>query len=140
MTSPPIPTRALSTLESVSEVADCYALIAEALHHKLRHLTERFTGSTERVYGLITEEYGLRTRLGILRSDSKNRTVDGVAVSQSELVDLLGRTAAFIKASDSIDRIAFVVISVSVLCVSTFPGKSDTVNFLIRRLETDISN
>jgi hypothetical protein len=28
--------------------------------------------STEKAYGLITEEYGLRTRLGILRADAKN--------------------------------------------------------------------
>ncbi len=129
---------ALSTADAVIEVADCFAGIAEALHSTLTHLSEQVNVSTEKAYALITEEYGLRTRLGILRADASNRTVDGVTFSQEELVELLRNTATFIRQSKSIQKIAFVVNSVSVLCVSTFPGKTDTVNFLIERLQSDL--
>ena len=140
MNLPTLQSRALASPDAVVEVADCFAGIAEALHHTLRLLSEQVNVSTEKAYALITEEYGLRTRLGILRADAKNRTVAGVSISQDGLVELLRRTASFIKDSRSLESIAFVVNSVSVLCVSTFPGKTETVDFLIERLQRDVAN
>jgi hypothetical protein len=80
----------------------------------------------------------LRYEKCLLIWGNANRTVDGVTFSQEELVELLRNTATFIRQSKSIQKIAFVVNSVSVLCVSTFPGKTDTVNFLIERLQSDL--
>ena len=138
MTSLAQQSNALATPEMIAEIAEHFASIAEALHHTLRLLSDQAVVSTEKVYALITEEYGLRTRLGILRGDAKNRTVAGVNISQMGLIALLEQTATFIRNARSIDEIAFVVNSVSVLCVSTFPGKQETVNFLIHRLQVDI--
>ena len=94
---------------------------------------------TAKLYALITEEYGLRTRLGILRGDAVNRVVSGVDYSQDQLLTLLASVATFIRASRSVDLISLVVNTVSVLCVAIFPGKSKTVNFLIDQLLSEIN-
>ena len=138
MTSFAPPNGALATPEAVAEVADCFASIAEALHHTLRSLSDQVNVPSEKLYALITEEYGLRTRLGILRGDAKNRVVQGVQLSQVALTDLLRQTATFIRQSKSVSEIAFVVNSVSVLCVSVFPGKQETIDFLVSRLKSEV--
>jgi hypothetical protein len=138
MTSPNTKNSALATTDAVIEVVDALMDIAEALHSALRLLPEQGNVSTEKAYALITEEYGLRTRLGILRSDATNRTVDGITVSQEQLLDLLRAVATSFRQTKSLESIAFVVNSVSVLCVSIFPGKTETVNFLIERLQGDL--
>lgn len=138
MTSIPPSTSALASPEFVSEVADCFASFAESLHHSLRSMSDQVNIPAEKLYGLITEEYGLRTRLGILRGDAKNRVVSGIECSQQELVVLLRHASNYIRLSKSVDEIAFVVNSVSVLCVSVFPGKQQTIDFLIDRLTKEI--
>lgn len=131
---------ALSSPQAVSDVAECFASIAESLHLALRSMSDQVNVPAEKLYGLITEEYGLRTRLGILRGDAKNRVVIGVKCSQEVLITLLQQTSAFIRQSRSVDEIAFVVNSVSVLCVSVFPGKQQSIDFLIDRLRNEINH
>jgi hypothetical protein len=129
---------ALSNAKFVEEIADCYALIAESLHTVLRELSDQVNVSTEKAYGLITEEYGLRTRLGILRADAKNRTVAGVTINHENLIKLLNETAVFIRKSRSLDDISYVLNTATVLCISFSPGKGEVVNYLISRLEIDL--
>ncbi|MGV1045496.1 hypothetical protein [Limnohabitans sp.] len=129
---------ALASSGAVAEASDSFAAIAEALHHSLRAMSDQLNVPTEKAYALITEEYGLRTRLGILRGDAKNRVVVGVNTTQEEFLSLLTGVAQLIRSSRSIDEIALVVNTVSVLCVSIFPGKRETVNFLLERLRLEI--
>jgi hypothetical protein len=129
---------ALATPEAVIATADFFALIAEALHFSIRYISDQQNVPTEKAYGLITEEYGLRTRLGILRADANNRVVLGIGVSQVDLNNLLVSTADFIRMSRSVDDVGRVFNSVSVLCVSIFPGKDATVRFLINQLKSDL--
>jgi len=63
--------RALASTNAILEAAGCFESIANALHRSLLRLTDLAPNSTEKIYALITEEYGLRTRLGILRGDAK---------------------------------------------------------------------
>ena len=129
---------ALATPEAVITTADFFALIAEALHFSIRYISDQQNVPTEKAYGLITEEYGLRTRLGILRADANNRVVLGIGVSQVDLNNLLVSAADFIRMSRSVDDVGRVFNSVSVLCVSIFPGKDATVRFLINQLKSDL--
>ena len=129
---------ALATPEAVIATADFFALIAEALHFSIRYISDQQNVPTEKAYGLITEEYGLRTRLGILRADANNRVVLGIGVSQVDLNNLLVSAADFIRMSRSVDDVGRVFNSVSVLCVSIFPGKDATVRFLINQLKSDL--
>ena len=140
MTSSPPSIGALTTPESIAEVADSFASIADALHHSLRSMSGQSNTPTEKLFALITEEYGLRTRLGILRGDAKNRVVQGVAFSQESLISLLRQTSSFIRQSKSVDEIASVVNTVSVLCVSVFPGKKSVINFLVDCLKSEVRN
>ena len=126
--------RALVSTEAVLEAADCFESIANALHRSLLRLADLEPTSTEKIYALITEEYGLRTRLGILRGDAKNRIVQGVSESQKDLVSLLSDTTRKITDSNSVDEIGLITNSVSALCVSIYPGKHKTVEFLIMNL------
>jgi len=139
MTTTPSPIGALSSPAAVVEVADCFASIAEALHNTLRLLSNQANVPSEKLYGLITEEYGLRTRLGILKADAQNRVVKEVEFLQADLVSLLRQTSEFIRNSKSVDEIAFVVNSTSVLCVSVFPGKNQTIDFLVDRLKSEVA-
>lgn len=138
MTSTPPPIAALTTPEAVIEVADSFATIVEILHNKLRTMSGQVNVSTEKLYALITDEYGLRTRIGILRSDAKNHVVQGLEFSQEALINLLRQTSVFIWQSKSLDEIASVVNSISVLCVSVFPGKQQAINFLVDRLKSEV--
>jgi len=133
-------TNALENIASVEGIADGYLAIAEALHSSLRLMSDQVNVSTEKAYGLITEEYGLRTRLGILRADAKNRTVDGVDVTHASLVSLLAQTAEVIRSSRSLDELAYIVNSATVLCIAFSPGKKKTVNFLISQLVSDLES
>jgi hypothetical protein len=134
LTSP----NALASSAAVIEAADSFSAIAESLHHSLRAMSDQLSVPTEKAYALITEEYGLRTRLGILRGDAKNRVVIGVTSSQDEFLDLLSSAGQLIRTSRNIDEVAQIVITISALCVSIFPGKQVTVNFLVDRLRAEI--
>lgn len=138
MTVPISDQEALATPDAVKTAADLFASIAEALHFSLRAMSDQLNVPTEKAYGLITEEYGLRTRLGILRADAPNRVVMGVGVSQGDFDKLLESAADFIRMSRSVDEVGRVINSVSVLCVSIFPGKNATIKFLIDQLQSDL--
>jgi hypothetical protein len=71
---------ALSTTEDLLAIADLMSKIADTLHHTLREIADVQSVPSEKLYALITEEYGLRTRLGILRGDRSNRLVEGVEI------------------------------------------------------------
>jgi hypothetical protein len=131
--------KALSSPRAVVEASELFATFAEALHHSLRAISDQLNVPTDRAYALITEEYGLRTRLGILRGDAHNRVVVGVACSQEDLLDVLGCAVKFIRSSRSVEEIGIVVNTVSVLCVSIFPGKHATVNFLVDMLRVELN-
>ena len=138
MSTEKILTPALSNKEYLIEVADRFSSIADSLHLCLRGLTNEKDVSPQKAYALITEEYGLRTRLSILKGDSENRTVSGVQVDQESLLELLVETEGLIKKMISVDDLAFLVNSVAVLCISIFPGKSITLDFLIDCLKSDV--
>jgi hypothetical protein len=131
---------ALASPEAISAAADSFWQIADALHLSLRAISEQLGVTTVEAYALITEEYGLRTRLGILRGDAANRVVAGIGISQQDFLALLSSAATFIRHSRSVDQIASVVNTVSVLCVSIFPGKRSTVNFLLDQLKAELSS
>jgi len=129
---------ALSTPEHLVEVAGIFSEIADALHHALRELTDKDNVSTEKIFALITEEYGLRTRLGILKGDRFNRSVVGVAVNQKSLLELLSGIPHLLSTIQSLGELASMINSISVLCVSIFPGKERVINFLIDELKTSV--
>jgi hypothetical protein len=132
--------KALASTEAIVKVSDSLSAFAEALHHSLRAISDQLNVPTEKAYALITEEYGLRTRLGILRGDAPNRVVKGVDASQEEFLDVLSHAVEFVRTSRSLEEIGMVVNTVSVLCVSIFPGKHTTVNFLLNTLKGEINH
>jgi hypothetical protein len=132
------PECALSKPEHLVEVATIFSEIADALHQALRGISDKDKVSTEKTFALITEEYGLRTRLGILKGDRLNRTVVGVKVTQKYLLDLLSGIPEHLAKNQSIEDLASLVNSVSVLCVSIFPGKERVIDFLIEELKNSI--
>jgi hypothetical protein len=125
---------ALAKPEYLIEVANIFSEIADALHHALRGLSDKDKVSSEKIFALITEEYGLRTRLGILKGDRFNRSVVGVAISQESLIKLLYGIPKLLSKIQSLDALASLINSISVLCVSIFPGKHKVINFLINEL------
>lgn len=129
---------ALAKPEHLIEVANLFSEIADALHHALRGLSDKDKVSSEKIFALITEEYGLRTRLGILKGDRFNRSVVGVAISQESLLKLLYGIPKLLSRIQSLDALASLINSISVLCVSIFPGKHKVINFLINELTESI--
>ncbi len=129
---------AFSSNEIICETADSFCLVADALHAALIKISSQTNVSSAKAYALITEEYGLRTRLGILRGDSDNRVVHGVGITHNDFLGLLSDTASCIQQSHSIEKIASVVNTVSLLCVAIFPGKNEIVNFLLQHLRKEV--
>jgi hypothetical protein len=131
-------TSALATTEDLVSVADLMSKIADKLHQTLRAISDLQSVQSEKLYALITEEYGLRTRLGILRGDKTNRVVVGVAISQSDLEALLIRVTDEIGKTRSLEVLGSLVNHVSLLCIAIFPGKSRVLNFVISELASEI--
>ena len=129
---------ALSTTEDLLAIADLMSKIADTLHHTLREIADLQSVPSEKLYALITEEYGLRTRLGILRGDRSNRLVEGVEISQKELEALLLRVIEAIKKTRSLEVLGSLVNFISVLCIAIFPGKRKVINFVISELLHEI--
>jgi hypothetical protein len=129
---------ALSTTEDLLAIADLMSKIADTLHHTLREIADLQSVPSEKLYALITEEYGLRTRLGILRGDRSNRLVEGVEISQKELEALLLRVIEAIKKTRSLEVLGSLVNFISVLCIAIFPGKRKVLNFVISELLIEI--
>ena len=129
---------ALSTTEDLLAISDLMSKIADTLHHTLREIADLQSVPSEKLYALITEEYGLRTRLGILRGDRSNRLVEGVEISQKELESLLLRVIEAIKKTRSLEVLGSLVNFISVLCIAIFPGKRRVLNFVISELLTEI--
>jgi hypothetical protein len=129
---------ALAKPEHLIELANLFSEIADALHHALIVLSDKDKVSSEKIFALITEEYGLRTRLGILKGDRFNRSVVGVAISQESLIQLLSCIPKLMSRIQSFDELASLINSISVLCVSIFPGKHKVINFLINELTESV--
>ena len=129
---------ALSTTEDLLAIADLMSKIADTLHHTLREIADLQSVPSEKLYALITEEYGLRTRLGILRGDRSNRLVEGVEISQKELEALLLRVTEAIKKTRSLEELGSLVNFISVFCIAIFPGKRKVLNFVISELLIEI--
>ena len=129
---------AFSKQDHVLEVASRFSAIADSLHLTLRGLTNEKEVSTQKAYALITEEYGLRTRLAILKGNSENRLVLGVKEDQEIFIRLLIEVENLIKQMTSIEEIAYLINSISVLCIAIFPGKAETLDFLISSLKYDL--
>jgi hypothetical protein len=129
---------AFSSKECLIEVANKFSAISDTLHLVLRGLSNQKEVTPQKAYSLITEEYGLRTRLAILKGDSENRLVSGVSESHDGFLNLLVETELLIKSIKNIDEIAYLINSISVLCICIFPGKAVALDFLISSLRDDV--
>ena len=129
---------AFSTKECLIEVANKFSAISDTLHLVLRSLSNQKDVTPQKAYSLITEEYGLRTRLAILKGDSENRLVSGVSESHDSFLSLLAETELLIKSMKNIDEIAYLINSISVLCICIFPGKNVPLEFLISSFRDDV--
>ena len=138
MSNEKILVQAFSSKECLIEVANKFSAISDTLHLVLRGLSNQKEVTPQKAYSLITEEYGLRTRLAILKGDSENRLVSGVSESHDGFLNLLVETELLIKSIKNIDEIAYLINSISVLCICIFPGKAVALDFLISSLRDDI--
>ena len=129
---------AFSSKECLIEVANKFSSISDALHLALKDISNQKDVTAQKAYSLITEEYGLRTRLAILKGDSENRLVSGLKESHEGFLSLLVETELLIKSMKNIDEIAYLINSISVLCICIFPGKTSALDFLISSLRDDV--
>ena len=138
MSNEKILVQAFSSKECLIEVANKFSAISDTLHLVLRGLSNQKEVTPQKAYSLITEEYGLRTRLAILKGDSENRLVSGVSETHDGFLNLLVDTELLIKSIKNIDEIAYLINSISVLCICIFPGKAVALDFLISSLRDDV--
>ena len=138
MSNEKILVQAFSSKECLIEVANKFSAISDTLHLVLRGLSNQKEVTPQKAYSLITEEYGLRTRLAILKGDSENRLVSGVIESHDSFLSLLAEVELLIKSMKNIDEIAYLINSISVLCICIFPGKNVALDFLISSLRDDV--
>jgi hypothetical protein len=104
MSNEKILVQAFSSKECLIEVANKFSAISDTLHLVLRGLSNQKEVTPQKAYSLITEEYGLRTRLAILKGDSENRLVSGVSESHDGFLNLLVETELLIKSIKNIDE------------------------------------
>lgn len=131
---------ALSTVADVVAVADQFFGIADLLHRRLSgspigHGQDKH--STD-LYGLLVEEYGLRTRAGILRNDAATHVVGNAVVEQEQLVKVLAEAGAVLTGLAHLSQIRSLIAVVSALCVGISPGKGRIVDFLAKELDSDL--
>jgi len=129
---------ALSNAENVIEVSDHFYAIANALHSRLSAQTNAQNKPFEDLYALLTEEYGLRTRAGILRHNVTSHIVSDAKTTQIEFCEALSRTAAEVLGIVELVQLRTLTTTVSTLCVCIGPGKGRVVDFMFRELLRDL--
>ena len=133
--------KAFSSVTTVVETADHFFFVADALHKRLnsRSLTQGNGEPSDALYGLLIEEYGLRTRAGILRNSAKAHVIENASVNHSDLIQLLRSSAETIGKIDDLLQLTRLTTTISTLCVSINPGKGHVVDFLVRELQDDLA-
>jgi len=99
--------------------------------HRLSGVDSSLVGSS---YGVLMEIYGLRTRAYILLNDSKSHVVGALGFSQGELISMLDRISAVVRAIGSLKVLASLVMSIATFTVSLGEGKVKVVNFLFKEI------
>lgn len=133
--------KAFSSITTVIETADHFFFVADALHKRLnsRSLTQGNSEPSDGLYGLLIEEYGLRTRAGILRNSAKAHVIDNASTDHSDLILLLRSSAETIGKIDDLRQLTRLTTTISTLCVSINPGKGHVVDFLVGELQNDLA-
>lgn len=132
--------KALSSIECVQSVANRFFAIADAVHKHLNaNSSQNASRATDAVdqFGLLIEEYGLRTRAGILRNSASQYVVTGARTEQEELERCLDLIAQKIGNVPDLVDLRSILASVSTLCVGISPGKSHVIDFLVADLTRD---
>jgi hypothetical protein len=135
-------TPALSSVERIQEAADCFFAISDALHRRLvaGGFDEGHLNPSIEVYGILTDEYGLRARASILRNDANFHIVENASKDQQSLLSALKKATLALEKINNIRELRSIVVSISTLCVAISPGKGGVVDFLLSQLQSDLSN
>jgi len=129
---------ALSNEKNVIEVADHFYTIANALHFRLSTKARAESENLEDLYSLLTEEYGLRARAGILRNSAKTHIVSDSTATQVELCEALSHATTKIPEIAEIAQLRTLTKTVSTLCVCISPGKGRVIDFMLQELLRDL--
>lgn len=84
---------------------------------------------------MLTEEYALRARTHVLLHDAARHVLDGVHLTQDELLRIVSEVEAALEKADSAAAVWFIVSDLITFSFSIAPGKATTVNFLIDQLK-----
>lgn len=135
-------TKAFSNITNVIETADHFFFVADALHKRLnsRSLKPGNGEPSDALYGLLIEEYGLRTRAGILRNSAKAHLINNANTNHSDLLQLLRSSAETIGKINDLLQLTRLTTTISTLCVSINPGKGHVVDFLVNELQGDLAH
>lgn len=134
--------KAFSSVANVVETADQFFFVADALHKRLnsRSLTQGNSEPSDALYGLLIEEYGLRTRAGILRNSAKAHVINNSSVDHSDLIQLLRKSAETISKIDDLLPLTRLTTTISTICVGINPDKGHVVDFLVNELQEDLNH
>lgn len=135
MTSRP----ALSNATDVQIFAERVLGIADLVHKCVKDgpvAIEAASKSTD-LYRLLTEEYGLRTRVTILRNDGAAHVVERCSTDQTNLLKILDSTAGAVARIKHIEQLRSLTAALTTLCVAISPSKAHVVDFLVRELKTE---
>lgn len=132
--------KAFSSTSYVTSAAEEFVHIADALHRRLNASSFQAEASPETtdLYGLLVEEYGLRTRAAILRNSAAAHVVSNANLDQSALISVLQSVVAAIPSTTHLSTLRSLIAGVSTLCVSVSPGKGKAVDFLAQELEAEV--
>lgn len=133
--------KALSTTQDVLETADHFFAVADALHRRLnssKPLTQGATPTSDDLYGVLIQEYGLRARANILRNAAKSHLLAEATTEHADLVYGLQRAAQTIPRIDHLSHLSSFIATVTTLCVSISPGKGHVVDFMFNELKRDL--
>ena len=128
--------QAFSSEEKVQEFANNIIRISDATHHALRRLSnEILTNDSITSYGLLTEEYALRSRANILKIEAKRFVILDSALLQSELAASLVKIEEMIGNVSTLSKLADLLIAILLFANSVVSRRNNVIEFMYSEMQ-----
>lgn len=134
-------TQALSSAESVREIALHVMRMSEAIHQALRKYTllSPVDPSATSAYALLTEEYALRARATMLLIEAERLARPVFPVSQADVLATLTQVETRLSQSSSLSELSELITALLLFTSSIISRNNQLISMLLQNLEQAVT-
>jgi len=126
---------ALSSAESVCEISSILMRLSERIHHSLRRLSCHIVnGDSTIAYGLLTEEYSLRSRARNLMTEPDRFVIGDLCIEQQVMVGQLNKIENKLEGVESLDALSKLIIASTLFANSISSKEPRIISYIFHEL------